>query len=287
MTRRRLLPVAIAVVILAVISVALWWFNRSAAVPTAAPSNTPAVGSCWNLDVRTATGRAPWDGKPVPCNAPHTIEVFYTGAVDRKLARNQRNAKGQSKQLNTLLMAGEARYGCTAKAQQFLGDSPRGEQVAVLPDFMKPTDDGFYVCAMAQSTSPNNEAYVTRTSSLAGAARSLVIECVSSAADGSLAYVSCKRPHDSEYAGTYQVTPLNAPYNGTALQTAVPNGCKAIVDAFMGLAKGVERSDVSSAYVGPTSSDTWLGSDQSFACYAHTAAQITGTLEGLGARPLP
>ena len=115
-------------------------------------------------------------------------------------------------------MAGEARAGCTVKGQKFLGDSPRGARVAVLPDFVRPADDGFYVCAMAQSTGPNNQSFVTRTTSMKGAAKALGIECVASPASGGLAYVPCTQPHNSEYAGTYTVTPLGAPYDGTQLQ---------------------------------------------------------------------
>lgn len=287
MTRRAALPAAIALVILAVVSAVFWWFNRSVSVPTTAPSTTPAVGSCWNLDVSTATGQAPWGGKPVDCASPHTVEVFFAGQVDQALVRNQKKSSGQQKQVNTLVMAGEARAGCTVKGQNFLGDSPRGARVAVLPDFVRPADDGFYVCAMAQSTGPNNQSFVTRTTSIKGAAKALGIECVASAASGGLAYVPCTQPHSSEYAGTYTVTPLGAPYDGKQLQAAVPSGCAQVVKAFMGLKSDANRTDVTSAYVGPTSSSSWLGSDQSFACYAHTANDISASVQGLGARPLP
>jgi Septum formation len=287
MNRRRLLPAAIALVVLAAVSGVLWWLNRST-IPTQPPSTEPAVGTCWNVDADTASGVAPWHGAPVDCNGPHTIEVFYAGQVDRAIVKKERSASGQDKQALDVIMVGAARAGCTATAKQFLGDSARGERVAVLPDFVKPATDGFYVCAMAEAVGPNNDVFLTRAGSMKGAATQLNIECV--AADtggGSLVYVPCSRPHSSEYAGTYTVTPQPAPFNAGPLQTAVTNGCHQIVVAFMGLSSGATRSDVTSAYVGPTTTNSWIGSDQSFACYAHTAASILGSLQGLGTRPLP
>jgi hypothetical protein len=223
----------------------------------------------------------------VDCTGPHTVEVFYAGQVDRALVKNGRSATGQEKQANNVIMAGEARAGCTVKAKPFLGDSPRGARVAVMANFVKPAQDGFYVCTMAEAAGPNGDTFITRAGSMKGAAQQLGIECVASGANGSLTYVPCSRPHSSEYAGTYTVTPLGAPYDASQLQTAVPNGCKQIVIAFMGLRAGATRSDVTSAYVGPTTSNTWIGSDQSYACYARTASEISGSLQGLGTRPLP
>ena len=59
--------------------------------------------------------------------------MFYVGQVDHALIVSQRRASGQEKDVNSLVMIGEARAGCTVKGQDFLGDSPRGAQVAVLP----------------------------------------------------------------------------------------------------------------------------------------------------------
>ncbi len=286
MNRRTLIPLSAAVLVLAVAGGLLWWVNRSGSIPTTSQS-APSIGSCWNLDPDTAGRQAPWPGQPVDCSSAHTVEVFYVGQVDHTLIVSQRRAKGQEKDVNGLLMIGEARAACTVKGQDFLGDSTRGAQVAVLPDFVAPIDDGFYVCAMAQAAGPNNDRFVARTSTLQGQATALNIPCVASGASGSLTYVPCDKAHSSEFAGLYTVTPLNAPFNSTALATAVPAGCDKIVKAYMKLADTAKREDVSSAYVGPKTSNSWIGSDQTFACYAHTDADTSASLAGLGTRPLP
>ncbi len=287
MNRRRFVPIAIAVVIIAVVAGLLLWVNRGGSIPTKPPSSAPAAGSCWNLDTGTAGGQAPWPGRPVGCDTPHTVEVFYVGQVDHALIVNQRRASGQQKQVNSLVMIGEARGGCTAKAGQFLGDSPRGARVAVFPDFIKPVTDGFYACAIAQSAGPNNDRFVSRTSSLRGQAGVLGVECVATGDAGALSYVSCDKPHTSEFAALYRVTPANAPFDGQQLATMVPNGCDAVVRSFLGLPDGSKRDDVTSAFVGPKDANSWIGSDQTYACYAHTSTSITGSLAGLGTRPLP
>jgi hypothetical protein len=287
MSRRILFPVGIAVLVIAVVSGLLWWVNRTGPIPTTPPSAAPAVGSCWNLDATTAGGQAPWPGTAVDCAAPHTVEVFYVGQVDHSLIVAERRASGQEKDVNSLVMIGEARAGCTVRGQDFLGDSPRGAQVAVLPDFLKPTDDGFYVCAIAQATGPNNDAFVPRTTSLKGQAKAVSISCVAAGTTDALTYVPCDKPHSSEFAGLYTVTPLNAPFDQQQLAAAVPAGCDKIVKAFMGLKDDAKRDDVNSAYVGPKTSGAWIGSDQTFACFAHTATDTSASLAGLGTRPLP
>lgn len=287
MSRRRLLPTAIAALVLAVVISLLWWVNRSKPIPSTPPSSAPTVGSCWNLDPATAAGQAPWPGKPVDCAAAHTVEVFYVGQVDHVLIKNQRTASGQQKNVNSLVMIGEARAGCTVKGQDFLGDSARGSRVAILPDFIKPIDDGFYVCAIAQSAGPNNDAFVSRTGSLKGQAMALSIECVAATRTATLAYTTCDKPHNSEFVALYTVTPLNAPFDESQLAPMVRAGCDKYVRSYLKLDTSAKRTDVTSAYVGPTSSNSWIGSDQTYACYAHTSSDVSASLAGLGTRPLP
>jgi hypothetical protein len=125
---------------------------------------------------------------------------------------------------------------------------------------------------------------VTRTATLHGAAGDLGIDCTAGAAS----FVPCSADHTGEYVGLYTVTPLGAPFNGPELQTAVTNGCQALLNGFLALPAGAaNRSDLRSSYVGPTTSATWLGSDQSYACFATASTTITGTIKGIGTRPLP
>jgi hypothetical protein len=98
-------------------------------------------------------------------------------------------------------------------------------------------------------------------------------------------YVSCDTPHDGEFVGTYTVTPLNAPFDGPKLQQVVTGGCADLVGRYV----GAKRDDLRGAYVGPTTSRDWLGSDQTYACYAvvKTGTTLTRTVKGIGSGPLP
>ena len=80
------------------------------------------------------------------------------------------------------------------------------------------------------------------------------------------------------------VTPPGAPYNGPELQDAVTKGCASLLVTFLGLpAAGQNRSDLQSSSTSDRqSADTWIGSDQTFACYAPASRtrRLHGSLEG-------
>src|SRR5262252_2641823 len=164
------LPLAIAVVLVAGVVTGLWFANRPKnPVPTKPPSTAPAVGSCWNVAASTVTSQLPWPSTPVDCAAQHTAEVFYVGQVDPSLVSNGRTAEGQQAQINTLLMASEAREGCLTEVGSYIGGPWRSAQISVYPAFIAPASDGFYACSVAQVADPAGDRLVSRTAGLAGA----------------------------------------------------------------------------------------------------------------------
>src|SRR5262245_25990797 len=286
---RRWLPPVIAVVVLAAVGTLLWLANRPTPIPTAAPSTAPHAGSCWNVDDQAIAGQLPWSGGPVPCGAPHTAEIVSVGQVDAKLVRTAQHAKGRDAQLNAFVMATSARATCVDKAGSYVGGAWRGAQLSVYPDFLAPAKNGFFACVVAQVADPGGTRVVTRTASLAGAlsgngGTSLGIDCVTDA-DG-LQFVPCGKAHTSEFVGLYTVTPPGAPYNGSAIKNAVSAGCAQLVDSFLGLGANQTRSDLRVSEVGPDSANLWVGSDQTFACYASATTPWVGSVKGLGTRPL-
>ena len=303
MSTRRLLPPAIAVLVIAVVGTVLWLANRSAPIPTTTPKTAPAVRSCWNVDAATIGHQLPWSGSPVACTAAHTAEIVSVGQVDQRLVRTAQKAKGQDATVNSFVMATSARAACLDKVGSYVGGAWRGAQLTVYPDFVAPAKDGFFACVIAQVADPGGQRLVPRTASLAGAlsgpgAASLGIDCVgdSTAAGDStsvgstsaagLSFVECGQPHTSEFVGLYTVTPANAPYNGPEIQKAVSAGCQQLVDSFVGVAAGQKRSDLRVSEVGPDSANLWAGSDQTFACYASASTPWSGSLKGIGTRAL-
>ena len=317
MSTRRLLPPAIAVVVIAVVGTVLWLANRSTPVSTTVPKVAPAVRSCWNVDSATIGRQLPWSGSPIACTAAHTAEIVSVGQVDQRLVRTAQKAKGQDATVNSFVMATSARAACLEKVGSYVGGAWRGAQLTVYPDFVAPAKDGFFACVIAQVADPGGQRLVTRTASLAGAlsgpgAASLGIDCVGdstsaggaaaspapsgtppsgappsgAAAAAGLSFVECWQPHTSEFVGLYTVTPANAPYNGPEIQKVVSAGCQQLVDSFVGVAAGQKRSDLRVSEVGPDSANLWAGSDQTFACYATASAPWSGSIKGIGTRGL-
>jgi hypothetical protein len=319
MSTRRLLPPAIAVVVIAVVGTVLWLANRSTPVSMTVPKVAPAVRSCWNVDSATIGRQLPWSGSPVACTAAHTAEIVSVGQVDQRLVRTAQKAKGQDATVNSFVMATSARAACLDKVGSYVGGAWRGAQLTVYPDFVTPAKDGFFACVIAQVADPGGQRVVTRTASLAGAlsepgAASLGIDCVGdstsagdstsggdstsagggavspapsgTAAAAGLSFVECGQPHTSEFVGLYTVTPANAPYNGPEIQKVVSAGCQQLVDSFVGMAAGQKRSDLRVSEVGPDSANLWAGSDQTFACYASASTPWSGSIKGIGTRAL-
>jgi hypothetical protein len=289
---KRFLPAIVAVVILAAVGTAFWLADRSAPIPSAMPSSAPAAGSCWNVAASALTSTLPWPGNAVVCTQPHTAEVYYRAQVDHSLITTYRSAKGQNQQAATVLMAAEARSGCTGHVSAYLGGAWRSAQLTIVPSFVAPEKDGFYACSVAQVTGPGGATPVSRTAPLAGAlagpeTKTLGIDCFTGAGT-TATFIGCTERHTGEFIGLYTVTPLGAAFNGPELQGAVTSGCQTLLNQFLDLPTGTaNRSDLQSSYVGPSTSADWLGSDQTYACYAYASSPMTGSVKGLGTRPLP
>jgi hypothetical protein len=291
LTRARLGIAAVVLVLL--VAALVWWTHRPEPAKDKVTDKAPAVGSCWTVDLATARTNLPWQGSAVNCRAAHTVEVVQVAQVDHALIEKSRSAEGDEKKITDNLMYAEARRACGIAASTYLGSSWHRAQVTVLADWIKPASDGFFGCALAQTSDPGGQRVVTTDRSFRGllagdGVTPLDISCVSRGAPaGGLTYTPCAKQHDGEFVGVYSVTPANAPFDQTGVTNTVTGGCAALVLSYLGLAKDANRTDLSVGYVGPTSAATWLGSDQTFACYVMAAVKLRGSIRSLGTRPLP
>lgn len=292
--RTRLVGVA---VIAALAGVVVWWINRGEPIPDRPPSTAPAVGTCWTVGPQTAKKAMPWPGKPVDCAGPHTAEVYHVGQVDHDLIQRARARSGDDRTVAVNLMYAQARRACGALGTRYLGTDWHGTRVALLANWVDPVapdplEDpaiataGFFGCAVTEVTGPGGESFVTRTGSLKGKGASLAVTCVNRDAL-TVGFTSCDAAHTGEFVGTYIVTPGGAPFDTAAVTAAVTKGCGQVTLSYLGLPGDASRSDLHVGFVGPTSQATWLGSDQTFACYASADAAMRGTIRSLGTRPLP
>ena len=173
-------------------------------------------------------------------------------------------------------------------ASVYLGADWHQVQVALLANWVKPARDGFFGCALAQVNDPGGTRYVGRTKSLKGAgdAVPLAVACVTRTGDA-LRYASCEGEHTGEFVGSYTITPADAPFDAKVVASAVTKGCGQAALSYLGLPAEATRPDLHVGYVGPTTAETWLGSDQTFGCYASADGTLRGTVRNLGTRPLP
>jgi Septum formation len=289
---KRFLPAIVAVLIVAAIGFGFWLSDRSAPIPSTLPATAPAIGSCWDVASGDVSGPLPWPGHAVSCDQSHSAEIFFRSQVDHALIKQYRSANGKNQQAATVLMAAEARSGCTGHASTYLGGTWRSAQLTIVPDFVAPESDGFYACVAAQVLSPGGTGLVSREATLRGALSgpertALGIDCFTGTGSAAT-FIPCKERHTGEFVGLYTVTPLGAPFNGPELAGVVTTGCQTLLNQFLALPSGTaNRSDLQSSYVGPGTSAEWLGSDQTYACYTYAAKPMTGSVKGLGTRPLP
>jgi hypothetical protein len=283
--QRRLVVVGLLVL---VVGGAVWWVNRSEPIPTKLPANAPKVGACWAVDPAAAKGTLPWPGSARACSSAHTAEVFHVGQVDHDLISRARAAKGDDAKVATNFMYAEVRRACGGFASNYLAGNWHRDRVTLLANWIEPARNGFFGCALVQVTGPGGATYVTRGDSLkdAGDTGPLAIACVTRTGDA-IRYASCEEQHTGEFVGSYTITPANAPFSGTAVTAAATKGCGLVALSYLGLPDNATRPDLRVGYVGPTTAETWLGSDQTFGCYASADAPLRGTVRNLGTRPLP
>jgi hypothetical protein len=279
--------VALGLIAVAV-AAGVWWINRSEPIPTKPPATAPKVGACWAVQPSAAGHALPWPGSAVPCTSAHTAEVYHVGQVDHDLINRARAAKGDDAKLATNFMYAEVRRACGGFASTYLGTNWHRDQVTLLANWIEPARNGFFGCALVQVTGPGGNTYVTRTGSLKGTGDGgpLAIGCVTRTGDA-VRYASCEEAHTGEYVGAYTITPANAPFTATAVAAAVTKGCGKVALDYLGLPDTATRPDLKVGYVGPTTAETWLGSDQTFGCYASADAPLRGTVRNLGTHPLP
>jgi len=280
--RKSLVAVLVFVALVAVAGGGAYWVTRPDEVSAALPAAAPAVGSCWKIDSRTGAEPFPWPGRPVDCGGAHTAEIFQLGQVDRELAARARDAEGDEARASRQLMNGQARSACIGVASNYLGVDWHTARVQVVAAWIKPTESGHFGCALVESADAAGAAFVTRTGSLrnAGPTGALKIGCVTKSV-----FTPCDQPHDGEYTGRYVITPPGAVFDPVKVRETADKGCTEVAAKFI----GATRTDLRSGYVGPTSANEWLGSDQTFTCYALATGTdpLKGTLKGLGNGPLP
>lgn len=290
MPRPARVALVVAVVVLAVAG-GLWWFTRPDPVRHTPPAGAPRAGSCFRVDAGAARAALPWQGREASCSGPHTVELFRVGQVDDDLIRSARGAEGDRAARAKVAMYAQARRACLDGADRFLGGSWHGGRLTVLANWIRPAADGFYGCAVAATLDPGAATFATSTATLRGTMAggehaALAIGCVRARGDA-LRYVDCATVHDGEYVGGYTLTPPGAPFDAASVRKAAESGCTRVALDYLGLRADSVRRDLRPAYVGPVSAEAWIGSDQTFACYAMAAVPVRGSVRGLGTGALP
>jgi hypothetical protein len=286
---------AVVITLFAVVIFGAYWFTREPEprkIPTSPPAAAPAVGSCWQVDLAAAQRAMPWAGAPVDCAGQHTAEVYYVGQVGSDLLRQHDTAKGEELKIIDNLLYAQARRACVIQAPIYLSGAWHNARLQVLASWIEPATDGFYGCALAEVEGPAAQRLMSRQGGLKDALKSddspLGIECVSRGAGDALTYVTCDQAHDGEFVGSYTITPLDAPFDDAGVRNAAQRGCAELALKYLGITGAGSRTDLNAGSVGPKTASDWLGSDQTFGCYAMAVqGKLKGSIRGLGERPLP
>ncbi|WP_432983833.1 septum formation family protein [Dactylosporangium sp. CA-233914] len=280
--------VALIVVVVALIGGGIYWMyerGRGRDIPGTPPAGAPEAGTCYKVDADGVKVALPWAGGPVDCAGGHTVELFHVGQVGKDLLHRLDDAKGDDVKVTQALLYAQARRACLAQGPLFLGGAWHETRLRIVASWIKPATDGFFGCGVAEVTGPTGDRFVPHEGSLKGElahGSALAIACINQ-----LQYVQCSAPHDGEYSGVYTITPPEAPFDETAVQSATAKGCTAVGLSYLGLSADGGRDDLTPGSVGPKTPNEWLGSDQAFTCYLMSAKPLKATVRGLGTAPLP
>jgi hypothetical protein len=179
------------------------------------------------------------------------------------------------------------------QAPIYLSGAWHNSRLQVLAAWIEPARNGFYGCALAEVDGPAAQRLVSRQGALKDALKDgdespLAIACVSRGTADALTYITCDQPHDGEFVGSYTITPLDAPFDDTAVRNTAQRGCGQMALKYLGITADAGRNDLNAGSVGPKTASDWLGSDQTFGCYAMALqGKLKGTLRDLGTKPLP
>ena len=286
----------IFVAALLVIVAAAYFLSRPPAdrtIPTSPPKGAPAVGSCWTVDPGVAQQAMPWPGSPVDCGAEHAAEVIFVAqASPDRLHRLDRAKAENEKKVVTNLLYAQARRACVVDATRYLAGGWHSGRVQVLASWIKPAENGFFACSLAEIDGPAATRFVSRTATVKAALQDgdkapLAISCVAQTGTV-LTFSPCTGPHDGEFVGEYTITQPDAPFDDAAVTSATQRGCGEVAAMYLGISGSDNRTDLRAGAVGPSSASDWLGSDQTYSCYVMVNnGKLTATVKGLGLKPLP
>lgn len=284
MSRNALVPTAVAVLAalaLAACTTAVGGTPEASRPATTAPSESAAnnadkvvagVGECVNGN----------DPAPVDCARPHTVEITKAGQFKEAVPAgvSWRDAIFQA-----------VFPTCRAEAANYLGSEHY--DVTTLGAWMLWPDDAgrrngerWYRCGVAALGGDGSAE--PRTGSAKGILTGQGLDqyrfCSATRPSNHLPQrISCDKPHPAEAISTVPMGTATDRYPGEpAFQRAANPACKKAMTEYLGNA----RNDVVASWRWPDEV-TWRQGFNNIVCYVEANRNYTGTLSGLGSRPLP
>lgn len=243
----------------------------SASAPSAEAPAVAGVGECVNGS----------DPAPVDCAGPHTVEITKAGEFDQAIPAG----KSWRDVIFTAVFPICRKEAATYLGSQDYDATTLGAWMLWPDETRRAKGDRWYRCGVAtlgaDGSAEAREGSVKGI--LAGGMDRFRLCFANQPSKQTPQRIACDQPHLSEAVAVVPMGKPTDPYpSERAMQQTANQACTdAMVDYL-----GRSRNDVFASWRWPAQAD-WRQGFNNISCYVETKQPYTGTLAGLGARPLP
>ncbi|HZM75425.1 MAG TPA: septum formation family protein [Candidatus Limnocylindrales bacterium] len=246
----------------------------------------PKAGAC-SSSFAEATYRSAYT--PTDCTKVHSYETVHIGQFTGDAAALDKPPTKGSTAL------GAAWAECDKKTSEYLGGLWRDAKIEIGVSVPSPGNwEGgarWFRCEAAAKRTQFGTT-MTWTSSLKGELAkdsTLKITCfvIPKEDDKEWTEITCDKPHNGEYVGTYVSNDTWASGNDKASGEAIHRRCLSVIAGYVGLPDDGNMKYRTGTGFGYPDEDSWSEGDHSVRCYLYLDKNVTQSLKGGGAKALP
>ncbi|HEX6501223.1 MAG TPA: septum formation family protein [Micromonosporaceae bacterium] len=253
----------------------------------------PVVGDCWSTTADVSVDVTTSNTSLVDsCSLSHQTETAHVGQFSG-------SAVGKSVPAADSAAMRAAYRDCAAATKDYLGGDwydARLDLVLLTPSAKQwAVGARYYRCDLVSIRTYRHDLVTAHDSAKDGlrGARPLAMGCIDVTRDSdginTVDPADCAKSHSGEYAGTY-LAPAGPYSSSVDVRRRIGlDGCQHMVARFLGLSFPIARTDIAWLSTGFVK-DHWAYGDRGDRCFAmayNSAKKTTGSIKGLGGKPLP